>query len=427
MIRGVVVSFLLFAACIITVPAQAGVIYRIDVDGIINPASAGFIEDGIEEAEEAEAACLVIQMDTPGGLMESMRSIVKRMMSSQVPIIVYVAPSAARAGSAGVFITLAAHIAAMAPGTNIGAATPVQMGEKKMSEEMQAKILNDTVAFVKTISNQRGRNAEWAEKAVREGVSATEEEALKLGVIDLVSPTLEELLTAIDGRSVTLAAGNEVILDTKEAEIRPLTMSFRERLLDIISNPNIAYILLMLGIYGLFFELYNPGVILPGVIGGICLILAFFAFQMLSVNYAGVALIVLGIIMFILELKIASYGALSIGGVIALLIGSIMLIESPADYLRISFWNFILPVVVVSAGFFLLALTLVVRTHRRRPTTGKEGLIGAVGIARDNLRPEGLVEIHGELWSARADQEIRAGERIKVTGLDALKITVSKE
>jgi len=261
---------------------------------------------------------------------------------------------------------------------------------------------------------------------VREGVSVTEEEALKLKIIDMISPSMKDLLEEVDGRKVTIEADKVVTLKTKGLEVRRLQMSFRERLLDVISNPNIAYILLMLGIYGLFFELYNPGAIIPGVIGGICLILAFFAFQMLPVNYAGVALIVLGIIMFVAEIKITSYGVLSIGGVVALLLGSIMLIESPADYLRISFWNFILPVVVVSAGFFLLALTLVLRTHRRRPTTGREGLVGTVGIAQSDLRPEGLIEVHGELWSAEADEEIRAGERIKVVGLDGMKAKVSK-
>ena len=418
--------FFFFAVCISFLSAQSDSVYHLKIEGIINPASAVFIVESINKAEQAGAACLVIQMDTPGGLMESMRSIVKRILAAQMPIIVYVAPSGSRAGSAGVFITLAAHVAAMAPGTNIGAATPVQMGEKKASEEMQAKILNDTVAFIKTIANQRGRNAKWAEEAVREGVSVTEEEALKLKIIDMISPSMKDLLEEVDGRKVTIEADKVVTLKTKGLEVRRLQMSFRERLLDVISNPNIAYILLMLGIYGLFFELYNPGAIIPGVIGGICLILAFFAFQMLPVNYAGVALIVLGIIMFVAEIKITSYGVLSIGGVVALLLGSIMLIESPADYLRISFWNFILPVVVVSAGFFLLALTLVLRTHRRRPTTGREGLVGTVGIAQSDLRPEGLIEVHGELWSAEADEEIRAGERIKVVGLDGMKAKVSK-
>lgn len=427
MTRRITVLFLIVCAGIFAATAEsAPLVYQINIDGIINPASAGFIVDSITEAEEADAACLVIRMDTPGGLMESMRTIVKRILSSPVPIVVYVAPSGSRAGSAGVFITLAAHIAAMAPGTNIGAATPVQMGEQKMSEEMQAKIMNDTVAFIKTIANQRGRNAQWAEEAVREGVSATDEEALKLGIIDMVVPSTGELLAKIDGRKVTISPGLEVTLRTKGAEITARKMSFRERFLDLISNPNIAYILLMLGIYGLFFELYNPGAVIPGVVGGICLILAFFALQMLPVNYAGVALIIAGIIMFVAEIKITSYGVLSIGGVIALLLGSVMLIDSPAEYLRISFWNLILPVVLVSAGFFLLALTLVVRTHRRRPTTGREGLVGEIGVAQTDLRPTGVVEVHGELWNAEADQTVKEGGRVQVIAVDGMHVKVAK-
>jgi membrane-bound serine protease (ClpP class) len=347
------------------------------------------------------------------------------MLTAQIPIIVYVAPSGSRAGSAGVFITMAAHIAAMAPGTNIGAAHPVQMGEK-IDDKMEAKILNDTVAYIKTIAKQRGRNEQWAEKAVRESVSVKEDEALKLGVIDLVSPSLEDLLRSIDGRRVEISPGNVITLKVKGVETKDIKMSFRDQLLSIISNPNIAYILLMLGIYGLFFELANPGVILPGVIGGICLILAFFALQMLPINYAGVALILLGIILFIAEVKITSYGMLSVAGVISLLLGSIMLIDSPAEFLQISFVKFILPVVLVSAAFFLFALIMVVRAHRRRPTTGKEGLIGRIGVATVDLKPEGVVEIRGELWNAVAEEEIKAGEKVQVKEMDGMKVRVIK-
>lgn len=419
--------FLLIFAASVSVPfAQDDVVYFLKIDGVINPATAGFIIEGIEKAEEKEASCLVIQMDTPGGLMESMRSIVKRILASRVPIIVYVAPSGSRAGSAGVFITMAAHVAAMAPGTNIGAAHPVQMGEKKISKEMEAKILNDTVAYIKNIAKQRGRNQKWAESAVRKSVSVSEEQALKLKVIDLISPSLEDLLTTVDGRKVEISPKEVIVLKTKGLEVKTLKMSFRDKLLYTISNPNIAYILLMLGMYGLFFELANPGVILPGVIGGICLILAFFAFQMLPVNYAGIALIILGIILFIAEVKVTSYGMLSVGGVICLLLGSIMLIESPAEFMQISFERFILPVVLVTAGFFLFALTMAVRAHRRRPTTGREGLVGETGVAKTDLKPEGLVEVHGELWNAVAEEEIKAGGTVKVVALEGMKLKVSK-
>jgi membrane-bound serine protease (ClpP class) len=407
------------------VSAQGDFIYLLNVDGIINPASAGYIVKGIDKAEQEGASCLVIQMDTPGGLMESMRSIVKRMLSAQVPVIVYVAPSGSRAASAGVFITLAANIAAMAPGTNIGAAHPVQMGEK-IDETMEAKILNDTVAYIKTIAKQRGRNEQWAEKAVRESVSVHEDEALKLGVIDLISPSLEDLLSRVDGREVTISPGKIIALNVKGAEVKDINMSFRDRFLDIISNPSIAYILLMLGFYGLLYELASPGAIFPAVIGGISLILAFFAFQMLPINYAGVALILLGIILFIAEIKITSYGMLSVGGVISLLLGSVMLINSPAEFLRISFIKVVLPVVLVSAAFFLFALVMVVRAHRRRPTTGKEGLVGGKGVATTDLKPEGVVEIRGELWSAVAEEGIKAGEKIQVKEMEGMKVKVIK-
>jgi membrane-bound serine protease (ClpP class) len=425
MLKKVFLSLFIVSAWISIISAQNNVIYLLKIDGIINPATAGYITKGIEKAEKEGASCLVLQMDTPGGLMESMRSIVKRMLTAQIPIIVYVAPSGSRAGSAGVFITMAAHIAAMAPGTNIGAAHPVQLGEK-IDDKMEAKILNDTVAYIKTIAKQRGRNEQWAEQAVRESVSVKEDEALKLGVIDLVSPNLKDLLNRIDGRRIEISPGNVITLKVKGVETKDVTMSFRDQLLSIISNPNIAYILLMLGIYGLFFELANPGVILPGVIGGICIILAFFALQMLPINYAGVALILLGIILFIAEVKITSYGMLSVAGVISLLLGSVMLIDSPAEFLQISFVRFILPVVVVSAAFFLFALIMVVRAHRRRPTTGKEGLIGRIGVATVDLKPEGVVEIRGELWNAVAEEEIKAGEKVQVKEMDGMKVKVIK-
>ncbi len=426
MLKKVLLSLLVVSSFLSITSAQGNFVYLLKVNEIINPASAGYIVKGIDKAEQDGASCVVIQLDTPGGLMESMRSIVKRILTAKIPVIVYVAPGGSRAGSAGVFITLAGHIAAMAPGTNIGAAHPVQMGEKEISKEMEGKILNDTVAYIKTIAKQRGRNEQWAERAVRESVSVKEDEALKLDVIDLVSPSLEDLLSRIDGRQIEISSGNVIALKAKGLEIKTLKMSFRDQLLSIISNPNIAYILLMLGIYGLFFELANPGVILPGVIGGICLILAFFSLQMLPINYAGIALILLGIILFIAEVKITSYGLLSVAGVISLLLGSIMLIDSPAEFLRISFVKFILPVVLMSAAFFLFALIMVVRGQRRRPTTGREGLVEKKGIATIDLNPEGVVEIRGELWNAVAEEKIKAGEKIQVVGMEGMKVKVIK-
>jgi membrane-bound serine protease (ClpP class) len=267
-LKKVFLSLFIVSACISTVFAQNNAIYLLKVEGIINPATAGYITKGIEKAEKGGAACLVIQMDTPGGLMESMRAIVKRMLTAQIPIIVYVAPSGSRAASAGVFITMAAHIAAMAPGTNIGAAHPVQLGEK-IDDKMEAKILNDTVAYIKTIAKQRGRNEQWAEQAVRESVSVKEDEAVKLRVIDLVSPSLEDLLSRIDGRKIAIAPGTVITLKTTGVAVKTIPMSFRDQLLSILSDPNIAYILFMLGVFGLLAEFSRPGAIFPGVIGGI--------------------------------------------------------------------------------------------------------------------------------------------------------------
>jgi len=399
--------------------------FLLEAEGIINPPMANYIVRGIERAER-EGCPLIIQLDTPGGLMDSMRQIVKKMLTSQVPIIVYVAPSGSRAASAGVFITLASHIAVMAPGTHIGAAHPVELGEKKMDETMMKKVLNDAVAFIKTIAKERKRNEIWAEKAVRESSSITAEEALRLGVIDMVTSTLEELLEKLHERKVLVEGQKVFLLKTKGAEVVKLKMTFRDRLLHTLSNPMIAYILLMLGIYGLFFELSNPGAVFPGVVGGICIILAFFAFQMLPVNYAGIALIILGIILLILEVKIHSYGLLSMGGIISLMLGSLMLIESPAQYLRISLLV-ILPFVVVSAGFFLFALTMVIKAQRRKPITGKEGLIGQRGKALTDLVPTGKVEVLGEIWEAYSDEAIRAGELVEVIGVEGLKVKVKRK
>jgi len=397
----------------------------IEVDGIINPATAKFITESIDQTTQQGAQCLIIQLDTPGGLMESMRMIVKKILTSNIPIIVYVAPSGARAASAGVFITLAAHIAVMAPGTHIGAAHPVTLGaEGKESKTMTEKIVNDTVSNIKTIAKTRGRNVDWAEKAVRKSVSITEDEALKLNVIDFISPNLQDLLNKIDGKIIKFDGITRTLL-TKGVQPRSIKMSWRYKLLDTISNPTIAYILLMLGIYGIFFELSNPGAILPGVVGGIFLILAFYALQMLPVNYAGLALILFAIILFIAEVKVISHGLLAIGGVVSLFLGSLMLFESPTEYMRVSL-SVIIPAVLVSAGFFIFAVTKAIKARLKKPTTGMEGLVGEVGIASTTIAPEGKVSIHGEFWNAFSDQNIEKGEKVQVIGGTNLKLEVKK-
>ncbi|OGQ02267.1 MAG: serine protease [Deltaproteobacteria bacterium RBG_19FT_COMBO_46_12] len=399
-------------------------IFTIEVDGIINPATAKFIIESIDIASQQGAQCLIIQLDTPGGLMESMRIIVKKILSANIPIIVYVAPSGARAASAGVFITMSAHIAVMAPSTHIGAAHPVSLGEGKESKTMSEKIVNDTVSYIKTTAKARGRNVDWAEQAVRKSVSITEEEAVKLNVVDFISPNLQDLLNKIDGKILKFDGVTRTLL-TKGIQPRSMQMSWRYRFLDIISNPSIAYILLMLGIYGVFFELSNPGAILPGVVGGIFLILAFYALQMLPINFAGLALILFAIILFIAEIKVVSHGLLAVGGVISLFLGSLMLIESPAEYMRISL-SVIIPAVLVSAAFFVFALTMAIRARLTKPTTGMEGLVGEEGIASTSISPEGKVSIHGEFWNAITDQNIERGDKVQVIGVVNLKLKVKK-
>ena len=399
-------------------------IYTVEVDVIINPATAKFIIQSIDQATENGAQCLIIQLDTPGGLMESMRIIVKKILNSSIPVVVYVSPGGARAASAGVFITMAAHIAVMAPSTHIGAAHPVSLGEGKESKTMSEKIVNDTVSYIKTTAKTRGRNADWAEKAVRKSVSITEEEAVKLNVVDFISPDIQDLLSKIDGKVIKFDGVTRTLL-TKGIQPRPLKMSWRYRLLDIISNPSIAYILLMLGIYGIFFELSNPGAILPGVVGGIFLILAFYALQMLPISFAGLALILFAIILFISEIKVVSHGLLSVGGVISLFLGSMMLIENPTDYMRISL-SVIIPAVLVSAGFFIFAVTMAIRARLAKPTTGMEGLVGERGTETTDVSPEGKVFIHGEFWDVISDQKIAKDEKVEVIGVVNLKLKVKK-
>jgi len=398
--------------------------YLIEIDGIINPVSMEFILKAIQEAEKGRAECLVLQMDTPGGLGESMRKIVKGILASRVPVLVYVAPNGARAASAGVFITLAAHVAAMAPGTHIGAAHPVNLGGGKMDKEMAKKVENDFSAFIRSLAKQHGRNEEWAEKAVRESVSITDDEALKKHVIDLIAGDLPDLLQKTDGRTV-LVAGKKVQLHTRGIPIQKIPRGLRYEILDTLTHPNVAYILMILGFYGLFFELSNPGAILPGVVGGICLILAFYAFQSLPINYAGLLLILFAIILFIAEIKVVSHGILSIGGIISMTFGSFLLIESPAPYLKVSM-TVILPTVALTALFFFWMIGMAIKVHRRKHASGPEALIGETGRAETDLDPEGDVFVHSEIWKARSSERIEKGMEIEVSGLEGLTLIVRR-
>ena len=396
----------------------------ITVDGVINPVSAEYIGKSIKKANEKKAEALIIELDTPGGLDTSMRNIVKDIIGSEVPVIVYVSPSGSRAASAGVFITLAAHIAAMAPGTNIGAAHPVGIGEK-MDKVMAEKATNDAAAYIKSLAARTGRNAKWAEDAVRKSISATEEEALKEKVIDLVSKDLNSLLSDIDSRKVRTIMGEKVLMTAKANVIRE-EIGIRHKILNLISDPNIAYILMLLGFYGLFFELTNPGALFPGVIGGICLILAFYAFQTLPVNYAGLLLIILAIILFVLEVKIVSHGVLTIGGIIAMIIGSLMLFESSAPFMKLSL-SIILPAVIITTLFFTLTFGLAFKAYRRKPITGSEGLVGVNGITdTDITKNGGMVLLHGERWAAYSDEPISKGEKIIIEAVSGLRVKVRK-
>jgi membrane-bound serine protease (ClpP class) len=421
MIKKVITLFLIYLLVPFFIHYAGADITIIKVEGIVNPVMSEFISKSIDDAVAEDSEVLVIELDTPGGLDTSMRSIVKKFNSSDVPLAVYVSPGGARAASAGVFITMAAHIAAMAPGTNIGAAHPVGLGGN-MDETMAEKAVNDASAYIKSIAEQRGRNAEWAEKAVRESVSITETEALKQNVIDYIAQDTKSLLEKIDKQTVDTSLGKRTI-KTAGIKIVYKDLSFRHKVLNIISNPNVAYLLMLLGFYGIFFELTNPGTIFPGVIGAISLILAFYSFQTLPVNYAGLLLILLAIVLFILEIKVTSYGLLSIGGIVSMSIGSIMLFDSPLPFLRISY-SVIVPSIIITMLLFIITISLVVKAHRRKPETGYEELIGMEGEARTDVHNEGQVFVHGEIWEAWSDEPVKARSIITVELVKGLKLKV---
>ena len=420
--RGALLAALLLA------PATGGAapppVAHIEIEGVISPVTLRLVGLAIDRAQAERAQALVIQLDTPGGLERSMRSIVQRMMNADVPVVVYVAPTGARAASAGVFITMAAHVAAMAPATNIGAASPVALGGGA-DKTMLKKVENDAAAFIRTVAVERGRNADWAEKAVRQAVSITEREALKLKVVDLIADSLPDLLDKLDGRVVKLPKAT-VTLATKGAPVRPIEIGVRDRVLNVITDPNVAYILMMLGMLGLFFELSNPGVVLPGVIGGISLILAFFAFQSLPINYAGVLLILFGIVLLIAEIKIVSHGVLALGGIVSMALGSLMLFDAPELGFRVSWWA-IVPMVGLTSGLFLFVVAAGVRALSGRQLLGPSGLVGTLGVVRERLAPEGHVLVHGELWRAVAEGgPLEPGAQVRVLAIDGLTLRVGK-
>jgi membrane-bound serine protease (ClpP class) len=448
----------LAALCLGAMPGRASgeptSVALLEIDGPIGPATVDYVERSFEKALEQGMDLIVLRMDTPGGLADSMRVIIKEILASPVPVVGFVAPAGAHAASAGTYILYACHVAAMAPGTNLGAATPVQIGgggfppgrspeppdggEKDGGEDaggdqaegkrpppsagMEDKIVNDAVAYIRSLAELRGRNAEWAERAVREAASLSAQEALKLNVIDLVAADLAELLKKLNGRQIAIDGG-ELTLDTDEHTTVPFEPDWRTELLSVITNPNVAYILLLIGIYGIIFEFYNPGMMLPGVIGAISLVLALYAFQVLPVNYAGLALIGLGIAMMVGEMLMPSFGALGIGGIIAFVVGSIMLIDIEAPGYGVS-WQLIGGVALAAASMLLLLMTMFARSRQRPVATGREEMIGSQAQVIEWRSGAGRVRIHGEIWSARGPAALKRGQAVRVVGIDGLTLKV---
>jgi len=407
--------------------AEAPLVRHLKIEGVVSPIMAEFLVEGMEAAEEDGASLVVISLDTPGGLDASMRVIIKKILASRVPVAVYVSPPGGRAASAGTFITLAAHVAAMAPNTSIGAAHPVTLGQggEGADETMMAKATNDAASYIKSLAKRRGRNEKWAELAVRKSASLSAEDAAEENVVDFVAADFDELLAKSHGRKVK-AGGREVVVRTEGARVEEASPDFRQRFLAVLTDPNVAYILLILGFYGLLFELSNPGSILPGVAGGICLLLAFYALSTLPVNYAGVGLIVFALILFLAEIKITSHGLLAIGGTISMLLGSILLIDTPATYLKIS-WTIIVPAVVTTVLFFLFAVGMGLRAQRRKPTTGDKGMVGERGRAVTAVGPAGgQVFVRGEYWQATAAEAIPAGAAVEVVRAGGLTVEVRR-
>ena len=404
----------------------ANQIVVVKISGAINPAVAEFVSQEIHQANKEKQALIVLNMDTPGGLDTSMRQIIKKIQSSHVPVASYVSPSGSRAASAGTFITIASHIAAMAPGTNIGAAHPVNMmgGNNEQESTMDKKVVNDAAAYIRSLAELRNRNSHWAELAVVKSVSISAEEAKRLNVIDLIAGNVKALTLAIDGREIQTASG-PMILKTGRLEIVYHEMSPRLKMLDIISNPNVAYVLMMIGVVGLYFEMSNPGLVFPGVIGAVSMVLAFYAMQTLPIDYAGLLLVLLGALFFIAEIGVMSYGLLSIAGVVSIFLGSTMLIDSDDPAMQIS-QSILYPTLGLTIVFSIGIIVFATQTRNLKKQGGAEGMLGETGIVKENLNPHGRVLVHGELWDAECEGEIMEGEHVIVESVEGLKVRVKK-
>ncbi|MFA5833822.1 MAG: nodulation protein NfeD [Bacteroidota bacterium] len=419
-------KFLLSSFVVIGLLFAEQPIHVLTVNSSINPTTYDYLKHGIDYAKNNNAQAIIIELNTPGGLLQSTRDIVTEFLNSKIPIIVYVSPQGSRAASAGVFITMAAHIAVMAPGTNIGAAHPVS-GQGAMDSVMSGKVTNDAAAFIRTISEKRNRNVEWAEDAVRNSVSITETEALKKNVIDFIASNRAALLDSLNGRTIIIER-DTITLATTHAAIEEHEMNWQYEMLNMLSDPNISYILFLIGIYGIFFELYNPGSVFPGVVGAIAMILALYSMQTLPLNYAGLALIFVGIILFILEIKITSYGLLSVGGAVALFFGSIMLYQNdePLEFVEVSL-SLIIPLVIATALFFAFVIGAGLRAQKRKVDMGEQGMIGAEGVAVTLLNPTGQVRVQGETWGAESvDGKIVMDTKVTVTEIHGLLLKVRK-
>jgi membrane-bound serine protease (ClpP class) len=412
--------------------APEGGLARIVIDGSINPAVAEFIREAIARAHEERAAALVIQLDTRGGLLPSMRAIVKDILGAPLPVIVYVAPSGAGAGSAGVFVTLAAHVAAMAPGTNIGAAHPVGGGGEDIQGRLGEKVASDAASFIQAIARRRGRNVEWATRAVRESVSITAEEAARIGVVDFVAKDLDEVVRRADGRQIDVGGETRRVALAKAARdaqgalrVRDYEMRLAQRVLNLVADPQIAYLLMMAGLLGLYVELTHPGVVFPGVVGAICLLLGLTALHVLPVNTSGLALLVLGLALLVAEAFLPTFGVLGVGGLVAFVLGSLFLFDAAETGIAIS-RSLIVGTAGTVAAIMLFLATLVARTQWRRAVTGAEGMIGAIGVAKRRLAPVGTVLVHGEYWTAESNEVVDEGERVEVTAVDGLMLRVRR-